>query len=296
LAGATAAEFAAVPALTVAKPAGLAPAWQENDMIIIGEKINATRKAMGAAIVARDEQHILKVAREQIDAGANYLDLNGGDPKPGAEEANMEWLVNLVQGNFDVPLCLDSANPAAIEVGLKLAKHKPIVNSVSLEKERLEKFLPILAKNECLVVALCMADEGMPTGAEDRVARAAKLIEAIGSVGKTVDEIIIDPCFFPVSAEPKSAIQVCQAIAAIRANHPGVHAGGGLSNVSYGLPGRKYINLTMAAACVYSGMDAVIIDPCTHPIVPLMLAGEVLNGSDEWCANWVGLHRAGKLQ
>ncbi len=266
-------------------------------MIIIGEKINATRKAIAAAIGARDEQHILKTAREQIEAGANYLDLNGGDPKPGGEEANMQWLVTLVQANFpDVPLCLDSANPKAMEVGLKLAKLKPIVNSVSLEKERLELFLPILSRHECMVVALCMADEGMPTGAEDRVARAGKLIAALTAAGKKVEEIIIDPCFFPVSAEPKSAVQVCQAIAQIKANHPGVHIGGGLSNTSYGLPARKYLNFAMVAACVYHGMDAAIIDPCSHPIVPIMLAGEVLTGVDEWCANWVGAHRAGKIQ
>jgi 5-methyltetrahydrofolate--homocysteine methyltransferase len=269
---------------------------KERRMIIIGEKINATRKAISAAIAARDEQHILKTAREQIEAGANYLDLNGGDPKPGAEEANMEWLVKLVQANFDVPLCLDSASPSAMEVGLNLVKQKPIVNSVSLEKERLERFLPILSKHECMVVALCMADDGMPTGCDDRVARAGKLIKAITSIGKKVEEIIIDPCFFPVSAEPKSAVQVCQGIAQIKANHPGVHVGGGLSNVSYGLPARKYINFAMVAACVYHGMDAAIIDPCSHPIVPIMLAGEVLTGADEWCANWVGLHRAGKLQ
>lgn len=265
-------------------------------MIIIGEKINATRKAIAAAIAAHDEAHIVKIAREQVEAGATYLDINGGDPKPGAEEANMEWLVNLVQANVDVPLCIDSANPKAIELGLKLAKAKPIVNSVSLEKERLEAFLPILSKHNCMVVALCMSDEGMPTGAEDRVARAGKLIEAMKSAGKQVEEVIIDPCFFPVSAEPKSAMQVCQAIAQIKHNHPGVHIGGGLSNVSYGLPGRKYINLAMVAACVYHGMDAALIDPCTPAMVPLMLAGEVLTGVDEWCANWVSTHRAGKLQ
>ena len=264
-------------------------------MIIIGERINATRKTIAAAIAARDEQHIVKVATEQVAAGASYLDINGGDPRQGAEVANMEWLVNLVQANTSVPLCLDSADPEAIEKGLSLVKAKPIVNSVSLEKERLEKFLPVLKRHECMVVALCMADGGMPGGVDDRVDRASRLIEILAGVGRAHDEIIVDPCFMPVSAEPASGKAVCQAVAAIKAKYPQVHIGGGLSNVSYGLPGRKYVNLAMVAAAVYHGMDAAIIDPCTPYMVPLMLAAEVLSGADEWCANYVSAHRQGRL-
>jgi 5-methyltetrahydrofolate--homocysteine methyltransferase len=264
-------------------------------MIIIGEKINATRKAIAAAIAARDEQLILKTAREQVDAGANYLDINGGDPKPGAEVANMEWLVNLVQAHLDVPLCIDSADPQAMEKGLSLAKAKPIVNSISLEKERLEAFIPIIKRHACSVVALCMADEGMPCGADDRVARAGRLVELLTGAGKSIDEVIIDPCFFPVSTDGKAAISVCTAISEMKRRFAGVHVGGGLSNVSFGLPGRKYVNLAMAAACVYHGMDAAIVDPCTPGMAPVLMASEVLSGADEWCANYVSAHRAGKL-
>lgn len=264
-------------------------------MIIIGEKINATRKAIAAAIAARDEKHILQTARDQVAAGATYLDINGGDPRPGAETANMEWLVNLVQANVDVPLCIDSANPESMEEGLSLVKQKPIVNSVSLEKERLEAFLPIIAKHECMVVALCMADQGPPSGTDDRVERTGKLIEALTQAGKKVDEIIIDPCFFPVSAEAKSAMQVCQAIATIKKNWPAVHVGGGLSNTSYGLPARKYVNLAMMAMCIQNGMDAPIVDPCVPGIVPIMMASEVLIGADEWCVNYMSAARSGKL-
>jgi 5-methyltetrahydrofolate--homocysteine methyltransferase len=265
-------------------------------MIIIGEKINATRKAIAAAIAARDEGHIIGVAREQVAAGADYLDLNGGDPRPSAEVANMEWLVRLVQSHLDVPLCLDSANPQAVEAGLSLAKAKCIVNSISLEKERLERFLPILSQHRCLVVALCMSDEGMPAGAEDRLERAGRLIQHLAAIGKSPDEIIVDPCFLPVSAQPASARELCQAIAAIRARFPGVHVGGGLSNVSYGLPGRKFVNLAMAVSAVYHGMDVAIVDPCTPYLVPLVLAAGVVSGADEWCANYVAAHRQGRLQ
>jgi cobalamin-dependent methionine synthase I len=264
-------------------------------MIIIGEKINATRKAIAAAIAARDSKQILDVAGEQVKAGANYLDLNGGNPKPEAEVANMKWLVELVQANLDVPLCIDSANPDAIKLGLSLAKAKPIVNSISLEKERLEKFLPILGSAPCMVVALCMSDEGMPAGVGDRLERAGRLIDRLVRAGKQVSEIIVDPCFLPVSAQPGSGKEVCQAIAEIKKAYPEVHVGGGLSNVSFGLPNRRLVNLAMAVSATYSGMDAAIIDPCTPMMVPLILAAEVVTGADEWCANYVGAFREGKL-
>ena len=121
------------------------------------------------------------------------------------EIANMEWLVNLVQGHTDAPLCIDSANPKAIAKGLALVKQKPIVNSVSLEAERLREFLPIVQAHECMVVALCMADDGMPKGADARMQRAEQLIGHLTAAGKKLDELIIDPCFLPVSAEPDDA-------------------------------------------------------------------------------------------
>ena len=265
-------------------------------MIIIGEKINATRKSIAAAVADRDERHIIATAVEQVAAGANYIDLNGGDPKAEAEIANMEWLVKLVQANIDVPLCLDSANIDAIKAGLALANKKPIVNSVSLETERMETFLPVLAEHKCMVIALCMSDAGMPTGINDRVERAESLVERITAIGKKVDEIIIDPCFVPVSTDPQSARNTCEAIRIIHDTFPDVHIGGGLSNTSFGLPGRKFINMAMVATAVYFGMDAAIVDPCTPNMVSLMLAGKVISADDEWCASYVTAHREGKLK
>ncbi len=264
-------------------------------MIIIGEKINATRKSIAAAIAARDAEAIAAVADQQVACGADYLDLNGGNPDPAAEVENMKWLVELVQTATDAPLCIDSANPDAIAAGLALAAAKPIVNSVTLEADRLQAFLPIIASADCMVVALCISDDGMPTGVDDRVERAGKLIEAVTSAGRAVEDIIVDPCFVPVSAEPAAGANVCEAIAKIRAAHPGVHAGGGLSNASFGLPNRRLVNLAMVTAAVSAGMDAALIDPCTPMMVPLILAAEVVNGADEWCANYVAAFREGKL-
>jgi 5-methyltetrahydrofolate--homocysteine methyltransferase len=264
-------------------------------MIIIGEKINATRKSIAKAIADRNADHIVKTATQQAEAGAHYLDVNGGDPNAAREVANMEWLVNLIQEHSDLALSIDSANAEAMEVGLKLAEAKPILNSISLEAERMDAFLPIVKRHECMVVALCMSDDGTPTGADDRVARAEELIKALTAAGKKEEEIIVDPCFFPASAQPDAARCLCEAIARIRQAHPEVHIGGGLSNTSYGLPKRRLVNLAMIAMATYHGMDAALVDPCVPELVPMILASEALSGADEFCMNYVTASREGRL-
>ena len=264
-------------------------------MIIIGEKINATRKAIGAAIEAQDADLIIATAKEQADAGADYIDINGGSPKEGQEAKNMEWLMALVQANTDKPVAVDSADPVAVKVGLGMANQKPILNSISLEADRLGPILPLAADHECMVVALLMSDAGTPMTKEDRTERADELIGKLLEIGKTQDEIIVDPCFLPVSADPGSGRAVIDAIAEIHAKFPEVHIGGGCSNISFGLPKRKLVNFALLTQAIYHGMDAGIIDPCIPGIIATILAAEAVAGKDDFCMNYVMAEREGKL-
>ena len=264
-------------------------------MIIIGEKINATRKPIAAALEARDADHIVKIVLEQAAAGADYIDLNGGDPRAGRETENMAWLIELVQANTDLPVAVDSADPEAVRVGLSAAGKKPILNSISLEESRLGSLLPILGEFDCMVVALLMSDQGTPTGVDDRVGTAGKLIEKITAAGRKLDEIIVDPCFLPVSADPASGRHVIEAIAAIHQKWPDVHIGGGCSNISYGLPKRKYVNCALLSQAIFQGMDTAIIDPCIPGIMTTIYAAEVVAGRDDFCMNYVMAEREGKL-
>ena len=264
-------------------------------MIIIGEKINATRKSIAAALEARDSQHIIQTATQQAEAGANYIDINGGDPREGQEAKNMAWLVELVQANTDLPIAVDSANPEAVKVGLSMATRKPILNSISLEADRIEGMLPIAGEHECMVVALLMSDDGTPCGVDDRLKNAATLIEKITAVGKKVDEIIVDPCFLPVSADQMSGRRVIEAIAAIHREWPEVHIGGGCSNISFGLPKRKYVNFALLSQAIFHGMDTGIIDPCIGGIMACVHAAEAVAGVDEFCMNYVTAEREGRL-
>ncbi len=264
-------------------------------MIIIGEKINATRKAIGKALEERDADLIIKTAVEQAEAGADYIDLNGGSPHKGQEAENMKWLMELVQANTDKPVAVDSADPDAVIVGLETAKQKPILNSISLESDRLKSMLPIASDHECMVVALLMSDDGTPTGADDRVERAEILLEKLTGAGKKLDELIVDPCFLPVSADPSSGRAVIDAIARIHEKFPDVHIGGGCSNISYGLPKRKIVNFALLSQAIYHGMDAGIIDPCIPGIVAMILAAEAVAGKDDFCMSYVMAEREGKL-
>jgi len=264
-------------------------------MIIIGERINTARKSIAAALEARDEEHIIRTAVEQVEAGADYLDVNGGDPREGREVENIAWLVELVQAHTDVPVAVDSANPDAVRKGLSLAAGKPILNSISLESERLVAMLPIVAEHDCMVVALLMADGGTPAGGDERLRRAETIIEKLTGAGKKTGEIIVDPCFLPVSADPGGGRGVIDGIAAIRREWPEVHVGGGVSNISFGLPKRKLVNIAALAQAVFAGMDYAIVDPCTTGIVATILAAEVVAGKDDFCMNYVTAEREGRL-
>ncbi len=256
-------------------------------MIIIGEQINATRKVIAAALEAREESVIVNAAKAQASAGADYIDVNGGDAREGREVSNVEWLIDLVQANTDVPISVDSANPEAVELGLSKSRGKCILNSVSLETHRLENLLPVVERFDCLVVALLMSDSGTPSGVEDRLECAEKLVGHLTSAGKKVEDIIIDPCFLPVSADACSARAVIDSIAAIRQRWPEIHIGGGCSNTSYGLPKRKFINFAVLTQAIYHGMDVGIIDPCVPDMMSVILAAQAVAGRDEFCMNYV---------
>lgn len=264
-------------------------------MIVIGEKINATRKSIAAALEARDDQAIIETAVQQADAGADYLDVNGGDPRSGQEAKNMAWLVELVQANTDLPLCIDTADTEAAKTGLDLADKKPILNSISLEEDRLGPMLPLAGEHECMVIALLMSDAGTPCGVDDRLRSAETLIGKITGAGKAIDEIIVDPCFLPVSTDPMNGRRVIEAISKIHAEWPEVHIGGGCSNISFGLPRRKLVNFALLGQAIFHGMDAGLIDPCIPGIMGCIYAAEAVAGADEFCMNYVTAEREGKL-
>ncbi len=264
-------------------------------MIIVGELINASRKAMGAAIEARDKEAIQKIAREQSEAGADYIDVNAGIFVN--EEADyMKWLVAGVQEVVDGPCCIDSPDPKVIEAGLSVHKGVAMINSISLEKDRFDSLLPILAGSDLKAVALCMSDEGMPKTAEDRMKIADKLVNALLQKNIPADNIYVDPLVQPLSVESNFGVEFLEAIDKIMHAFEGVHTMCGLSNISYGLPKRPILNQTFMNMAIARGLDGAIINPLDKKMMAAIIAAEALAGRDEWCTNYLTAYRADQFE
>jgi len=261
---------------------------------VIGERINTTLKKVQAAVAERDAEYIKNDVRLQTEAGATYIDVNAG-ARIGHEEADMRWLLEVVQQATDLPLCLDSPDPAILEMAYGLVNKKPMINSISLEKERFEPMMRYLEGKECRIIALCMDDNGMPKTAEDVVARATSLVEKLEGIGFKRDDIFIDPLIQPMSVDITNGQMSMQAISTIMRELKGVHTTGGLSNVSYGLPQRRIINRCFLAMMIAHGYDSAIMDPLDKDIMALMKTADMLAGNDNYCMRYIKSVRAGSI-
>ena len=265
-------------------------------MIIIGEKLNSTLKAVRAAMEARDMAAIQELAIGQTRAGASYLDLNAGMFR-GEEPEMMTWLANTVQAVCDTPFSIDSPSPAAIKAGLLANRNgKPIINSITDEKERYEAILPLALKYQTGLVALCMDDKGMPETAEDRVVIARRLIHKLQGEGLALGDIYIDPMIRPVGTGSHYGVVAIETIRTIKQKYPEVHIACGLSNVSFGLPARKLINQALLVAAMAAGMDGAILDPLDRKLMSFVYAAEALLGVDDYCMNYLTKFREGELE
>ena len=264
-------------------------------MIIIGELINASRKAIKAAIEAQDAQAIQKVAQDQAAAGADYIDVNAGI-FVGQEPAYLKWLVETVQAVTDRPCAIDSPDPAAIEAALSVHKGTPMINSISLEKDRYEKLMPIVAGTDCKVIALCMSDAGMPKTVDDRMQIADELVGSLLKKNVAVENIFVDPLVQPVSVDTTFGVEFIHTIEKIVATFPGIHTACGLSNISYGLPARKFMNQTFMTMAIAKGLDGAIINPLDQRMMATIIAAEALAGRDNFCMNYLKAFRAGMFE
>ncbi len=264
-------------------------------MIIIGELINASRKAVKAAIETQDADAIQQVAKEQAEAGADYIDVNAGIFL-GQEPEYLKWLVETVHGSVETPCAIDSPDPVAIEAALAAHKGTPMINSISLEKERYESLLPIVAGTDFKVIALCMSDDGMPQTVDDRLRIADKLVNGLLQANVSVENIFVDPLVQPLSVNDNFGVEFIDAIEKIVATFPGIHTACGLSNISYGLPARKFMNQTFMTMAIAKGLDGAIINPLDTKMMTNIIAAEALCGRDEFCSNYLKAFRAGMFE
>ncbi len=264
-------------------------------MIIVGELINASRKSVGAAIENNDVEAVKKLALDQAENGADYIDVNAG-VFVGKEVGYLTWLVETVQAAIDKPCSIDSPDPRAIEAALAVHKGTAMINSISLEKERYDALLPIVAGTDLKVVALCMSDAGMPETADDRMAIADKLINGLLQKNIPVENIYVDPLVQPVATNSEFGTEFLTTIERIMTTFKGIHTMCGLSNISFGLPERKFLNQTFMVMAIAKGLDGAIVNPLDQKMMANIIAAEALAGRDEFCTKYLEAFRAKKLE
>ena len=254
--------------------------------VIIGERINPTgRKAVLAALEAGEFDMIRDDAINQVKAGSTVLDVNAG--VPGANEVELlPQLMKEVMNVVDVPLCIDTANPEALEAALKVYPGKALINSVNGEEKSLEAVLPLVKEYGAAVIGLCISDEGIPKTAEGRLKVADKIIERATGMGIAIEDIVIDPLAMTMGADHLASALTLKAVKLIVEKY-GVNITMGSSNVSFGLPDRKYVNATFMAMAIHAGMTCPIANPMVTEIRTTALAADLALGRDEYGMRWI---------
>ena len=261
-------------------------------MKIIGEKINGTRKRVSQAIAERDSNFIKYLAQKQAEAGSTWLDVNAGT-HPDKEPDDLVWLIENIQSVVDAPLSLDSANPKALEIAIKVVDKTPMINSISGEPDRLEKILPIVAEHGCEVIALAMDEKKIPETFNKRMEVVDKVLKRTRAAGVADEKVYIDPLAMTIATMNQSALIACDTIRAVHEKYPEVHFTMGLSNISFGLPARKQVNRGLLILAMQAGLDSAILDPLDKELQAAIITTELLLGNDKHCLNYLKASRKG---
>lgn len=232
----------------------------EGPVVIIGESINPTRrKKLVDDLKERTFKVVLELAESQLKTGADLLDVNVG--YPGVDDASLlPEAVKAIQDSFDVPICIDSPNPRAIEAALKVVKGKALINSVNGEEKSLQAILPLARDHGAAVIGLVMDDEGITHDPEKRFRIAEKILERAMGAGIPREDVIIDPLAMAVSADPRACLVTLETIKLVH-DRLGLNITQGSSNISFGLPNREVLNSANMALSILYGLTCPIANP-----------------------------------
>lgn len=266
-----------------------------NGITVVGERINPTgKKRLQQALREGDSAYPCSQAVAQSEAGAEILDVNAG--LPGIDEAaTLERLVKDLQAVTDLPLQLDSSNPEALSRALRIYNGKPIVNSVNGEQKTLDAILPLCKKYGAAVVGLTLDEKGIPTSAEARFAIAERIVQAATAAGIPREDIYIDCLTLTASAQQEGAVQTLEALTRCK-RELGVRTVLGVSNISFGLPCRSYLNTTFLAMAMAAGLDLAIMNPNTPEMMAAVRSYRVLTAQDKQSADYVAAYADVQIQ
>jgi len=261
-----------------------------NPTVVIGERINPTgRKAMLKALQEGDFEMVRRDAENQVLAGAKVLDVNAG--VPGADEpALLKQVMTTVMEVVYVPLCIDTADPEALEAALKACEGKALINSVNGEERSLRTVLPLAKEYGAAVIGLCMNDDGIPPTPDARLKVAASILDRAGQLGIPPQDVIIDPLALTMSSDHTAGLVALQTIQRVIAEF-GVNITMGASNISFGLPDRKFVNATFIAMAIHAGLSCPITNPLEPEVSIAIKAADLAMGRDEYGMAWIKAFR-----
>lgn len=259
--------------------------------VLIGERINPTgRKALTERILAGDMTTVRADAVAQVEAGARVLDVNAG--VPGFDEAELlSRVVRAVVEVVDVPLCIDSSTPDALEAAIPLAEGKVLINSVTGERESLERLLPLVKRHGAAVIGMANDEDGISMDPTARLSAARRIVEAAADHGIPREDVVIDPLAMPIGAAADAATAMLETVRLVR-EELGVNVSCGASNISFGMPDRRGIDAAFLAVAIAHGMNAAITNPLHREVRKAVLAADLLLGRDGYGAAWIAAHRA----
>ncbi|MEG1497320.1 MAG: methyltetrahydrofolate cobalamin methyltransferase [Clostridiales bacterium] len=261
-------------------------------MLVIGEKINGAIPSVGEAIAKRDDLFIRDLVKRQVSVGIDYLDVCAGTTAAKELDA-LNWLIDIAQEETDTRLCVDSPNAHIIEEVLPRVKRCGLINSVSGEGDKCDIIFPLIQNTEWEVVALTCDNDGIPETAQKKVEIAGALIDKASHFGIEPNRIFIDPLVLSLAAVNDCMLSFMEAVQKIKTLYPTVKTVSGLSNISYGMPYRKIVNLNFLALALSAGMDAAIIDPEKKDLYSSIYAVEALLNRDKHCRKYNKAFRDG---
>jgi 5-methyltetrahydrofolate--homocysteine methyltransferase len=261
-------------------------------VIIIGECINPTRrKKLVSTLQERNFDYVLELAESQIKAGADVLDVNVGFPGVDDEKLLPETIL-AIRNRFDIPLCLDSPNPKAIEAGLKAAGGKCLINSVNGEERSMKALIPVAKEYGAAIIGLTMDDDGITHDPERRLIIAEKILERAVKSGIREEDVIIDALAMAVSADPAACMVTLDTIRLVH-NKLGLNITQGASNISFGLPNREILNSAFMSLAIYNGLTCPIANP--EKITAAIRATDLILGRDEYAVRFVEHFQANEI-
>lgn len=258
-------------------------------MIIIGEKINASLAGIKPIIEKRDRARLLELAKTQASAGASFIDVNVGTGVGSRDDeiVSMQWAIETIQEEVETSLCIDSADPKVLEAGLKARNGKPsLINSTKAEEKNLEQVVPLAREYHTPLVGLAMDKAGIPKTVEDRLRACENIATACEKHGVSLKNVYFDPLVIPVSTDVKQGLVTLNTIVQIKKQFRAAKTAMGLSNVSYGLPGRAGLNAVFLHMAIYAGLDAAIMDPLDEALMNAVKTAGVLVGKDRHCRRY----------